>query len=255
MAKIIAIANQKGGVGKTTTALAVANNLIHKKKRVLFLDTDPQRNSSTIYGAQMEDVATLYDIFFAGYKATDCIQHTKYGDIIASDEALHSADVKIDPGPRMYLYIKNALNEVKNDYDYIIVDTPPRTGILLGNVLMATDEIIVPVTCDLFGIQGILDFYKTIEEYQISNENLHIMGLLKIRYKGRQVLTQSIDENILPDYAKQMKTKVFDIPIRESVKCQEAQTMRIPLFDYDKNCTTAQDYDKFVKKEILKGGK
>jgi chromosome partitioning protein len=251
MAIKIGIANRKGGIGKSSTALALAAGLKKRGHKVLMIDTDPQRNSTNVYKANTDGVATLYDIIFASYKASDCIQHTEYGDIIASDENLQNADTQIKPGPSMYKYIRNAVKEVEADYDFVIYDTQPHAGILLGNVLMSCQYVITPCTCDAFGIQGIMDFYKTIKEYQEDNEQLSILGLLIIKYKGRQNLTKDIEDNLLPEYAKQMNTKVFKTRIRESVKCQEAQTMRTSVFDYAPNCTTAIDYNTLID-EILK---
>ena len=251
MAVKIALANRKGGVGKTTTALALAAGLIKKKKKVLMIDTDPQRNTTRVYQAETEGVATLYDIIFANYKAEDVIQKTPYGDIIASDENLINADTQIKPGPGMYKYIKNAVKSIEKNYDFIIFDTPPHTGVLLGNVLMCADNIIIPCTADSFGIQGIMDFAETINEYKEDNTNLKILGLLMIKYKGRQSLTKDIEENILPSYAKSLNTKLFKTRIRESVKCMEAETLKQSIFDYAPNSTTAIDYDNLVK-EILK---
>lgn len=247
----IGIANQKGGIGKSTTALALAAGLKRRGYKVLMVDTDPQRNTTNVYKAKTDGVATLYDIFFAGYSAADCIQHTDYGDIIASDENLQNADTQVAPGPKMYRYIKNAVKPVLDVYNYIIYDTMPHTGILLGNVLETCDDIIIPVTCDMFGVQGIVDFYGTVKEYQEDNDRLKILGLLIIKYKGRQNLTKDIEDNLLPEYASQMNTKVFQTRIRESVKCQEAQTLRQSIFDYAPASTTAIDYDALID-EILK---
>jgi chromosome partitioning protein len=251
MAIKIAIANRKGGIGKSTTALAISAGLIKRGYKVLMIDTDPQRNTTNVYKAKTEGTATLYDIFFANYKAFECIQHTEYGDIIASDENLQNADTQVKPGPGMYKYIKKALREVDTEYDFVILDTPPHSGILLGNVLFYCDHVIIPCTCDAFGIQGIMDFFETIKEYQEDNEELTILGLLLIKYKGRQSLTKDIEENLLPEYAKKMNTKIFETKIRESVKCQEAATLRKSLFEYAPNATTTIDYDNLIS-EILK---
>ena len=151
----------------------------------------------------------------------------------------------------MYKYIRNAIREIEESYDFIVFDTPPHTGILLGNVLMASQYVIIPCTCDIFGVQGMTDFYETIREYQDENISLAILGLLLIKYKGRQNLTKDIEENLLPDYAAKMHTKVFKTRIRESVKCQEAQTMRESIFDYAPDCSTAIDYNELIS-EILK---
>ena len=166
MAIKIGIANRKGGIGKSSTALALAAGLQNRGYKVLMVDTDPQCNTTKVYRAKIDGVATLYDIIFSGYKASDCVQHTNYGDIIASDKSLENSDTQVRPSPTMYKYIKKALKEVDNNYDYILFDTPAHVGILLGNVLMACQRIITPVTCDSFGIEGITDFYETIKEYQ-----------------------------------------------------------------------------------------
>jgi chromosome partitioning protein len=250
MALKIGVANRKGGIGKSSTALALTAALKVRGYRVLMVDTDPQRNTTNVYRALTDGVPTLYDIIFAQYKASDCIQHTDYGDIIASDDNLESADTMIKPGPGMYKYLRNAIREIDKDYDYIIFDTQPHAGLLLGNVLMACQFIVTPCTCDAFGIQGMMDFYDTIKEYQEDNEKLQILGLLIIKYKGRQSLTKDIEDNLLPQYADYMHTKIFESRIRESVKCQEAQSLRMSIFDYAPNSTTAIDYNNFVDELI-----
>jgi chromosome partitioning protein len=250
MALKIGVANRKGGIGKSSTALALTAALKVRGYRVLMVDTDPQRNTTNVYRALTDGVPTLYDIIFAQYNASDCIQHTDYGDIIASDDNLESADTMIKPGPGMYKYLRNAIREIDKDYDYIIFDTQPHAGLLLGNVLMACQFIVTPCTCDAFGIQGMMDFYDTIKEYQEDNEKLQILGLLIIKYKGRQSLTKDIEDNLLPQYAERMHTKIFESRIRESVKCQEAQTLRMSIFDYAPNSTTAIDYNNFVDELI-----
>ncbi len=247
----IAVATQKGGIGKTTTALALADVLIGKKKKVLLIDTDPQCNSTYVYKAQTDGVATLADVFFGNAGAKECIQTTEYGDIIAGDEQLWGTDTMIKPSPKMYKYIKNAIKEVEGEYDYIIYDTPRGTGTILGNVLIAAQHLIIPVTCDSFGIQGLSSFHTVVTDYLDENPDLRITGILKIKYKGKQKLTADIEENLLPKIAKNIGSKVFKTTIRESVKCQEAQTLRLRLSDYAPTSTTAVDYVEFTK-ELLK---
>lgn len=257
MAVKIAIANQKGGIGKTTTAINLACGLIKSKKKVLFVDTDPQRNSTRVFRAQIDDQATLADIMYDGADAAECIQSTEIGDIIASDDALKTADTSIAVDTNRFYHLSDAMADVEDKYDYIIFDTPPGNGVLLGNVLSYTDYVVIPVTCDSFGIQGVKDFYETILTYKKRvNKNLKIAGILRVMYKGRQSLTQDIEDNILPKFADEMETKLFKSTIRESVKCREAQTLRVSLLDYKPDSTTAKDYTAFTK-ELLKtiGGK
>lgn len=250
MAYKIAIANCKGGIGKSTTALNLADQLMLAGKRVLMIDTDPQRNSTVVYKAEYLGVPTLDDIFMKGFDAADCIQTTEYGDIIAGDDSLRDADTKIVPSPKMYRYIQKSLKGIEDKYDYILFDTPPKFGVLLGNVLECCDAVICPITCDLFGIQGITDFFEIVKEFQEDNETLKILGLLRIKYKGKQNLTADIESKLLPQYAEEMGTKVFQAPIRESVKCQEAQTMQMRLSDYAPKATTALDYESLAKEVI-----
>jgi chromosome partitioning protein len=250
MAVKIAIANQKGGVGKTTTALAIASNLISRGYKVLMIDTDSQRNTSNVYKAETIDVPTLYDIIFANYDPNEVIQTTEYGDIIPSDVALQNADTEIKPSPKMYRYLQKAVAKIEGKYDFIIYDTPPKAGVLLGNVLMDAQWVICPITCDTFGVQGIMDFYSTVAEYQEDNEDLRILGLLKVMYKSNQNLTRDIEEHTLPKYASDMHSKVFKSAIRESVKVKEAQTLGKPLFEYAPHSNAGLDYDALVD-EIL----
>lgn len=248
----IAIANQKGGIGKTTTALAVATGLKRKKKKVLMIDTDPQRNTTRVYKAEIEGNATLADIMYEETKAEECVQHSALGDIIASDPALKVADNRIPFGADAFFHLSDAMQNIDDNYDVIVLDTPPGSGIILGNVLTYVNYLIIPVICDTFGIQGLRDFYGMIKEFRKRfNPDLKILGLLKVKYKGRQNLTKSIEDNILPEFAKEMETIVFNTTIAESVKCQEAQAMFASIFDYAPNSTTAQDYSKFIK-EMMK---
>lgn len=255
MATKISISNQKGGIGKTTTALNLATGLIKKGKRVLLVDTDPQRNSTRVYGAQVEGVATLADIMYDGLSAAECVQKAKLGDIIASDGALKTADNKIEVDTNRFYHLSDAMEKVEEQYDFIIFDTPPGNGVLLGNVLSYADYVIIPVTCDSFGIQGLRDFYETIGEYKKRiNRNLKIAGILRVKYKGRQNLTKDIEDNVLPAFAEEMNTVLFQTTIRESVKCQEAQTMQESLFKYAPDCTTAVDYEKFIDELLIQIG-
>ena len=242
----IAFANLKGGVGKTVSATAVASILEDRGYAVLLVDCDPQRNSTAVYGAKVDGAATMYDIIFSGYTARQCIQRTEFGEIIPNDEHLINCDGRLTPSPNMYKYLKKALIEVEREYDFIIFDTPPYRGVLLGNVLMSCDFVVVPLECELFGIQGLFDFYDTIQEFQEDNSSLRILGLLKVKYKKNQKLTKDLEENMLPKYASKMGTRVFKTTIRESVKCKEAIMLRTRLSVYALGSTVFIDYSAFV---------
>lgn len=251
MAIKIAIANMKGGIGKTTTALCLADGLQKKGKKVLFIDTDPQRSATGIYAAKTEDVETLADIMYFNSNAKECIQTTTFGDIIASDKALKDADTQIKADADRFYHLSDACKSVEDDYDFIICDCPPGDGVLLGNVLSYVDHVIIPISLDKFGAQGLDTFTEVQSIYSKRiNPKLSILGVLIIKYKGKQNLTRNLEENLLPKIIKNMNTQLFTTKIRESVKCQEAQAINCSLYEYAPKCTTAIDYKDFVD-EVL----
>ncbi len=252
MAYKISISNKKGGIGKTTTAVNLADQLMALGNKVLLVDMDPQRNSTTVYGAKSDNAATVYDIFFADLTASQCIQTTAFGDIIPNDGTLNNADSMVKVGPTMYKYIKKALAEVEDKYDYIIFDTPPSTGVLLGNALMASDSVIIPVECELFAVQGLKDMYQVINEFAEDNEKLSLLGIVIIKYKPHQNLTKGLENEALPKNAEKMGTKIFKTRIRESVKCKEAMLTQNRLSQFAPGCTVEVDY-KGLAKEIIEG--
>jgi len=249
MAEIIAVANQKGGIGKTTTSLALADALNMQGKKVLYIDLDPQCNGTGNYRAKVDGVGTLYDLLVNG--DTDCIQTTERGDIIAGDPLLKEAAKVID-GAAATFKLKKGLTDIRNRYDYIILDTPPALSILLTNALTAADKVIIPLTADLFGLQGLTQLHDTITEVQeFTNPDLKVDGLLLVKYKERTHLTKEIHAS-LPKYTKLLNAKVYDTKIREAVATQEAQAARESLFSWAPESTTAQDYMSLLN-EIMGG--
>ena len=249
MAEIIAVANQKGGIGKTTTALALADALNMKGKKTLYIDLDPQCNGTGNYRAKVDGVGTLYDLLVDG--DTDCIQTTERGDIIAGDPLLKEASKVID-GASATFKLKKGLSEIRNHYDYIILDTPPALSVLLTNALTAADKVIIPLTTDLFGLQGLTQLHDTIIEVQeFTNPELKVDGLLLVKYKDRTNLSKEILAT-LPEYAKLLNTRIYETKIREAVATQEAQAARESLFTWAPSSTTAKDYLELLN-EIVGG--
>lgn len=260
--KIYCIANQKGGIGKTTTATNLASALAHKGFKTLLIDADKQCNSTDTFRAKTKDTATLYDVILDYDHPLDineAIQHTSIGNIVAADPLLKGAEsiLRNDAGEE-YFRLKDALEKLTG-YDYVVIDTAPADDKLLKNCLIAADEVIVPITADRYGVQGLADLHRTIQQVQKrSNPKLKIAGLLMVKYKERLKLTQET-EYVLKQAAFKLQTKVFDTKIRESTGTQMAQAERTTVVNkYFANeirtSTTAEDYIRFTE-ELMKGDK
>lgn len=254
--QVICIANQKGGIGKTTTATTLAAILDSKGYKTLLIDADPQGNSTDTYRAISKDTATLYDVILDQkdpLPIMEAIQKTEIGDIIASDPELKTADTELPADGDEYFLLHEALEKLKG-YDYVVIDTAPADNKLLKNCLIAADKVVIPITADRYAIQGLSELNKTLVKIRKrNNPKLEIAGLLLVKYKGRQKLAQEV-KNTLDDIASMMGTKVFETTIRESTNAQKAQATRTTLIKYAPNCTTAEDYKAFTE-ELLKGDK
>lgn len=251
MATVFVVANQKGGIGKSTTATNLAG-ILGKKAKTLLIDADPQGNSTSTYEAKIEDVATLYDVMIDSDKLpiSEAIQHTDNGDIVASDPLLVKAEKMLDGDVEGFYRLKDAIENL-SDYKYIVIDTAPSLNIILYNCLIAADKVIIPVTADSYAMQGIQQLYDTIMAVKRrQNRDLTIAGLLLVRYSGRSNLERDTRDSI-EQSAKQMGTKLFKTVIRECVKTKEAQEQKKLLIDYAPKCNTCLDYLDFTK-ELLK---
>ena len=252
MATVFVVANQKGGIGKSTTATNLAG-ILGKQAKTLLIDADPQGNSTSTYNAKIDDVATLYDVIIDSDKLpiTEAIQHTENGDIVASDPLLVKAEKMLDGDLEGFYRLKDALEGLE-DYKYIIIDTAPSLNIILYNCLIAADKVIIPVTADSYAIQGIQQLYDTIMSVKKrQNKDLTIAGLLLVKYQGRSNLERETKDNI-EKTAKQMGTKLFKTVIRECVKTKEAQECKKLLIDYAPKCNTCLDYIEFAKEVVKK---
>lgn len=251
MAKTYVIANQKGGIGKTTTATTLAG-ILGENYKTLLVDADPQGNSTSTYQAVIEDQSTLYDVMVDSDKVPLCeaIQHMENGDIVASDPLLSKAEKMLDGDVEGLYRLSDAINEV-DDYDYIVIDTAPSLSVVLYNSLIAADEVIIPVTADAYSIQGLRQLYDTIKAVQKrQNRNLKIAGLLLVKYAGRSNLERKVLDD-LEQIASEMGTKLFETKIRECVKTKEAQEAKKLLNSYAPKCNTMVDYYAFAD-ELLK---
>lgn len=246
MANVITIANQKGGVGKTTTAVCLAIGLHLKGYKTLLIDTDPQCNSTDTYKANYSQTITLYDVLQKEETIEKAVQQTEYGHIIASDPLLSKADIDYNSTGREYL-LKESLDAIRKQYEYIIIDTSPSLGILLINALSCSDKVIIPILADRYSLQGLNSLNDTIQSTKkYTNPNLEILGLLLTMYQGNTYISKEV-MSILPQFEKLFNTKTFNTKIRLTTKVKEATGARTPLLIYDKKSTAAEDYNSLVE--------
>lgn len=249
--KTIAIINQKGGVGKTTTAQALAAALTREGRRVLSIDMDGQGNLTLLAGRDKAAISSgTSDILRKGTAAAPETMHTSQGDMIPATAELAAMERELAnqaaaDRTRKWIEAHGA------GYDFILIDTPPALGILAVNALYAADRVIIPTQADIFGLQGIGQLYQTIETVrQAGRPDLQIMGILATRYNGRTNLTKKITE-LLDTTAAQIGTRVFKSKIRECTAIKEAQAVGQNIFEYAPRSNGAADYMEFTR-EFLK---
>jgi chromosome partitioning protein len=252
--RVVAIATQKGGEGKTTTAAALAAGLILKGYKVLAVDMDSQQSLSFIMGADCTGI-TVMDILTGKAGAAQAIQHTPSGDIIPGHEELAKIDVILGDDLGKPFKLKKALEPVKELYDYVIVDTPPALSTLTANALTAADSLIIPAQADISSIQGIAQIKETIEAAQeYTNPDLKVLGLLMVRHNPRTNLTKTIQDQLEKDIAPLLDTRIFNTTIREAVAIREAKCKQEPIYQYAPRAKVTGDYLAFIEEFIEREG-
>ena len=251
-AVVISIALQKGGVGKSTTAQALASTLGFKHKKTLLIDMDSQANVTYSSGIEIP-AKTITDVLEGECKPDEALIHCKYYDLFAADQHLINVEMaeKAEVGPTL---LKDSIKPIKSQYDFIIIDTPPALGNLSVNSLVASDYVIIPSEPRPFALQGLGALNNTIQFIQNSlNPALKVLGILLIKYSNRTILNRDI-KDMIDDYAHQMGTVLFDTSIREGIAVAEAQTVREPLIDYAKSSKPNIDYKAFTTEVLRKIG-
>ncbi len=252
MCRVICVANEKGGVGKTTSSGAIAAVLKSKGFNVLAVDMDAQNNLSFSMGADTRMHATVYDMLKGDVIPKFAIQKTKVTDIIASNELLSALELTFTNEGREFL-LKNALDTLKSSYDYIIIDSPPALGILTVNSFTAADSIIVPMMSDIFSLQGIAQFYETYTHVKSNcNPKLRVAGIFLTKFNPRTRLSAEIRQTA-EMISKDLNIPLLDTFIHQSVTVSEAQAAQKDMLAYAPKNKAVNDYVTLTDELLAKG--
>ena len=249
---ILTITNQKGGIGKTTTAQNLGFGLAGKGYKTLLIDLDGQRNLTIAAGANQDHTGS-YEMMLNQASAKECIQHlTDNLDIITGNLALVQLDIQLVEMGKEYR-LKEQLEPLKNAYDYIIIDTPPTLNITTMNALTAADSVLIPCQADIFSVDAVLQLYentiKTVQKY--TNPALKINGILLTRYNDRNILTRDITAKY-EELAKMLKTHLYNAKIREAIAVKESQAVQQDILSYSGNSKVANDYRAFIEEFLTR---
>jgi len=242
MAKVFAIANQKGGVAKTTTCINLAASLVATRRRVLLIDLDPQGNATTGSGVDKLNLEySIYDVLIVDCNLVDAMQFSEHGgyQLLPANRDLTAAEVALLNLPAKEHRLREALAPVRENYDYILIDCPPSLSMLTINALTAADGVIIPMQCEYYALEGLSDLVNSIQRIgQALNPTLRIEGLLRTMYDPRSSLTNDVTEQLKAHFGD----KLYDTVIPRNVRLAEAPSHGMPALVYDKQSKGALAY-------------
>lgn len=252
MGKVIAIFNQKGGVGKTTTNINLSACLARRGKKILIIDNDPQGNSTSGVGIDKSQVEySLYDVIVEDVSPFDCIVETPYENlfVLPSNVDLAGAEIELSSLENREHRLKKAVELIKDDYDYIFMDCPPSLGLLTINALIAADSILIPIQCEYYALEGVSSLINT---YQLIKKNLNkaltIQGVVLSMYDGRTNLSLQVMEEVQAHF----KEKVYKAVIPRNVRLAEAPSFGMPIVEYDNHSKGAYAFKKLAREFLAK---
>jgi len=247
--RILAITNQKGGVGKTTSAVNLSAALAHLKQRVLLIDLDPQGNATTGCGiAKSDALPTVYQLLLGDTTLANAIQKTEFGfDILPANRELAGAEIELIELDGREQKLKEALATVVDRYDYVLIDCPPALNMLTVNALVASKSVMIPMQCEYYALEGLSDLVETLRKVRENlNPELEIEGLLRTMYNAQNTLTQQVSEELTSHFGD----KVYKTIVPRNVRLAEAPSYGKPVIAFDKNSRGAQAYSALAR-EIL----
>ena len=246
MAKVISIVNQKGGVGKTTSCINLVAALGKKNQKCLLIDVDAQGNSTSGLGINKKDVElSSYDLLLSGADTSSAIIETQFKNvsIIPSSINLAAAEIELANQDERHFCLKNAINSIKNDFDFIIIDCPPSLGLITLNALSASDSVIVPIQCEYYALEGLSQLMATVRQVKrLYNPAIELEGILLTMYDGRLNLTLQVVEEV----KKFFPNKVYSTTIPRNVRLSEAPSYGMPCIYYDKASKGSKAYSEFA---------